>query len=368
VTGVQTCALPISLGWAITELLGRCFALKEGQPADLDWTGDKLVTLQEFFTPREKIRALMGNILFLADSLGVSSCVIEHENDPDNNKRYVDVLNEDVTVLVQHNLDPALGVTREQLRGKINERLFYWDLRIHDTLQNRPTVVHKAYMVGRGLASLRWYFGLQDKILDSGFIETLYNEYVPMLQPYISTFSTGALSNSLELWWKAISSGQVQPGPDGEAPLALQKQADIWYSLLTSERDALSYAPPTTGSRQYIWKVVEVSWPLFLLGGVILILILALLLFVIIPNFSHFNIITKEVAGVVAALTAFGITHDIVNNAGNILQKAVSEATGTFKGSVIDNIRSSTQQQAVNNATLIHPTSVSQNVAQNTKV
>lgn len=354
-----------ALGWAIAELLGRCFALKEAQSAELDWSGDELVTLQEIYTPREKIRALMVYIRFLADSLGVSSCLIDHENDPDNTRPYVEVLEEDVKLLTQHKLDPASGVTRDQLRGKINERLFFWDLNIHDALQDKPTAVPKAYLVGRTLASLRWYFGLQYKTPDNDFVKKVCNEYVPLLQPYVSPFAPGALAYSLDPWWNAISGGQVQPGPDGGAPLELHKQADIWFSLVTGERNALSYAPPSTGSRSYIWRVLQVSWPLFLVGGIVLVLILALLLYVIISNF---NIITKEVTAVVGLLAAFGIIHTLVNTAGNILQKAVSEVTGTFRGTVIDNIRHSTQQQEVNKVTFIPPAIANKQVAQKAQV
>jgi len=361
----QTVCNAAGLGWAIAELLGRCFLLKDVQPAEYGWAGDKLVNLQEIYTPREKIRALVVYLRFLADSLDVSSSLIVHEDDPDNGKRYIDVLEDDVALLIQHDLDPASGVTRELLRGKINERLFFWDLRIHDTLQERPTEVHKAYLVGRTLASLRWYLGLQGMMQDNSFIEKVHNEYVPLLQPYVSPFTTGALANSIDPWWKAISGGQVQAGTDGVAPRELQKQADIWFSLVTNERNALSYAPPSTGSRSYIWKVLQVSWPLFLVGGLVIILILALLLYVIISNI---NPITKEVTVVVALLTALGITHSVVNATGSILQRAVSEVTGYIRGSVIDNIRHSTQQQEVNKATFIPPAVVDQKVAQNAQV
>ncbi len=359
----QTVCNAAALGWAIAELLGRCFMLKEVQPAKLDWSGDKPMLLQEIYTPREKIRALMVHIRFLADSLGVSSCLIDQENDADNGRPYVEVLEENVKLLTQHNLD---AVTREQLRGKINLRLFFWDLCIHDMLQDRATTIPKAYVVGRSLASLRWYFGLRDKAPDNEFMKKICSEYIPLLQPYVSPFATGALSYSLEPWWNAISGGQVQPGPDGEVPMELQKQANIWYSLVTSERAALSYAPLVTG-RRYIWRVLRVSWPMFLLGGLALVMILGLLLFVIISNPS---IITKDIAAVVALLTTLGITHTLGSTVGNILEKAVSEVTGTFRGTVIDNIRHSTQQEAVNKATFIPPASPSakQNIGQNLQV
>src|SRR5260370_20270014 len=153
----QTVYNAAELGWAIAELLGRSFLLQDEQPVERHWTGGKLVAPQEIYTPREKIRALVERIRFLADSLGVSSSVIDHENDPDNNRRYIDVLSEAVKLLSQHNIDMAATVTRHQLRGKMIERLFFWNLKLHNMLQDRPTAVFKAYIVGRkiGRASCR---------------------------------------------------------------------------------------------------------------------------------------------------------------------------------------------------------------------
>ncbi|MDQ6644416.1 MAG: hypothetical protein M3Y76_08200 [Chloroflexota bacterium] len=338
-----------SLGWAISELLGRCYQLNQSNPASLDWSGNKLIKLQENFTPREKLFALVKYIIFLADSLDVSACVIE--DDPAK-RRYIDVLANDIKLFIHHNLDPTLGITFEQLRGRINQNLFYWDLNIHDALQDKPTVVDKAYLVGRTLASLRWYFGQPDVIQDSSYMEKICNEYVPMLQPYVSPYATGAMTNSLNPWWHAISSGHVQPDPTGDVPIELKNQANIWFSLATNEREAQSYAPASIKSRGYILKVFQVFWPFFLIGALVLALILALLLYVIVSNF---NLLTKEVSAVIALLAAFGITHTLIDATGNILQKAVSEATGTFKGTFIDNIKHSTQQEAINKATLIPP-------------
>jgi hypothetical protein len=349
----QTVCNAASLGWAISEMLGRCFQLNQSEPATFDWTGDKLMKLQENFTPREKIYALMKYIIFMADSLGVSTCVIDDVDNVDSDKkRYVDVLHDDIRLFIHHKLDPALGITFEQLRGRINKILFYWDLNIHDALQDKPTVVDKAYLVGRTLASLRWYFGQQDAIQDNSYVEKVCNEYVPMLQPYVSPFTTGAMTNSLNPWWHVISAGYVHPDSAGDAPIELKNQADIWFSLATNEREAQSYAPASIKSRGYILKVFQVFWPFFLIGILVLVLILALLWYVIVSNF---NLLTKEVSAVIALLAAFGITHTVVDATGNILQKAVSEATGTFKGTFIDNIKHSTQQEAINKATFIPP-------------
>ncbi len=346
-----------AFGWAITELLGRCYLLSEAVPAQLDWSGAHLVLLQQIYTPREKIRALMAYIRNLADDLDLSSCTIDDANDADNGKSYVDVLEELVKQFCQYKSDTASDPAFAQLRGKINERLFFWDLQIHDALQDRPTAVPKAYLVGRTLAALRWYVGLQDQQLDGVFMEKIYQEYIPILAPYISPYATAGLANSVELWWKAISSGQVQPGPDGEAPPELKNQADIWFSLLTNERTSLSYVPPALAkeSSRYTWKVLQLYWPFFVGGLIVLLVILALLIVVIV---SHYDLVAKGIAAAAGFIAASGIIHLLGSNLGGFLQKATTDVE-TTKGSVISGIRESAQQQAVVKSTYIPPAGAS---------
>ena len=173
------------------------------------------------------------------------------------------------------------------------------------------------------------------------------------MQPYLSTFASGALKNSLDIWWKAILGKQVQPDPNGDAPARLQEQADIWYSLVTNERDALSYAHPTTQDKQrYIWRVLQLYLPYFLLGG-LLVVILVILLIVVISQFS--SPIVKEISAVIGIVVAFALSHNLLNTAGNILEKAVSDVSVTIRGSVIENIRHTVQQEEVNDGTLKPP-------------
>ncbi len=359
----QTVHNAAELGWSIAELLGRCFALKEEKEKTLaiDWSSGKPVILQGILTPREKIRALVEHMLYLADTLYVSSCVIDHDPDPDNGKRYIDVIRANVKLLSKSGFDPARDGTFEQIRGNINERLFFWDLKIHDALQDRPAVVHKAYLVGYSLSTLRWCFGLQDKLLDDTLMGKVLHEYIPALGPHVSQFTTGGLVGSVEPWWKAISSQQVKPGPGGPEGLAsseLQRQGHIWYSLVTGESDALSYVDPSIRSRSYLAQVLQVIWPLLLIGGLILLVVIALVVIVIL---LYHNIFIVGITAVGGLLTTLGIAQTLGNNAGNIVQKAVADATATIKGSYLDQIWNSTQQKAVNQAIYIPPASVDQN-------
>ena len=359
----QTVCDAAAFGWAITELLGRCYLLPEAVPPPLDWTGAHLVLLQQIYTPREKIRSLMVYIRDLSDILGLSSCTIErpNTNDPDNGRHYVDVLEELVILYCQHQPDPpsdapsgsTAGPTHEQLRGKINERLFYWDLQINDALQKGPTIVPKAYLVGRTLAALRWFVGLEGQQQDDRFVEKICQEYIPMLAPYISPYATAALTNSAEQWWKAIASGQVQPGSDNMAPVALQQQADIWFSLLTNERTSLSYVPPSLVKKNshYTWKVLRLYWPFFAGGTVVLLIILALILVVLL---SHYDLVAKGIAAAAGFIAASGVTHMLGSNLSSFLQKATTDVEAA-RGSVIGSIRESTERDAVVKSTFIAP-------------
>jgi hypothetical protein len=359
----QTVRNAAEFGWSIAELLGRCFALEEEQEKTpvIDWSSGKLVTLQGTLNPPEKLRALAEHLLYLADTLYVSSCIIDHDPDPDNGKRYIDVIRTNVKLLSRSGFDPARDGSFEQIRGKINERLFFWDLKIHDALQDRPAVVHKAYLVGYSLGTLRWCFGLQNKLFDDTLMGKVLHEYIPALGPYVSQFTTGGLVYSVEPWWKAISSQQVKPGPggpEGLAPSELQRQGHIWYSLVTGESDALSYVDPSIKSRPYLSQVLPVIWPFFVIGGLILLVVIALVVIVILLNQ---NVVIKGIAAAAGLLTTLGIAQILGNNAGNIVQKAVTDATASIKGSYLDQIWNSTLQKAVNQGIYIPPAGVNQN-------
>ncbi len=349
----QTVCDAAAFGWGIIELLGRCYLLLEAVPAQIDWSGARLVLLQQTYTPREKIRALMAYVHNLADDLGLSSCTIDDAKDDDNGKAFVDVLKELVKQFCEYQPDSTSDTMFAQLRGKINERLFFWDLQIHDALQDRPTAVSKAYTVGRTLSALRWYVGLQNQQMDGAFVEKVCQEYIPILAPYISPYATGAIANSAELWWKAISSGRMQLGLDGAAPVELQKQADIWFSLLTNERTSLSFVPPSLAkaSGHYTWKILQLYWPFFAGGVIVLLIILALLLVVLL---SHYDLVAKGIVAAAGFIAASGVTHMLGSNLGGFLQKATTDVEAT-KGSVISGIRESAEQQAVVKSTYIAP-------------
>ncbi len=120
-----------AFGWALTELLGRAYALTEEPLSEhIAWTqpGLTLLPTAEGRPPREGLRAVMTQVSFLADQLGVSAQVIPQlfsspRPDPSSNPSYVAVLTDTVTQLSRTADAQEVG----QLQRSINERLFFWD-------------------------------------------------------------------------------------------------------------------------------------------------------------------------------------------------------------------------------------------------
>jgi hypothetical protein len=89
-----------------------------------------------------------------------------------------------------------------------------------------------------------------------------------------------------------------------------------------------------------------------LLHFLTLFLILAILVVVIIVKFDA---VVKGVTAVASLLALVAASHIALGNIGGIVEKALTDTTGAVKGSLFDSLWHSTQQQAVNQATLIQP-------------
>jgi len=160
-----------ALGWAMTELLGRCIVLvkwlKEYPPHPPDCKNP--VILSPIRDPRERALTVMGRILFLANQLGVAEC--KNNNGENNNSEtgryysakandpYVKVLEKKVRALCTFTPDEP----REDIRAEINLLLLWWGEEIQLLLQMQPPAVYNAYTVARGFATIRWWIGIGEK-------------------------------------------------------------------------------------------------------------------------------------------------------------------------------------------------------------
>lgn len=336
-----------ALGWSMAELLGRCFLLvDEPAPPKESWDGARLVALPELHTPREQVRSLMEHIVFLAGILNVHT--LAFEDDP--NQVYADLLRTQVRLLCADSFDASKGETRASALGETNQRLFFWDLAIHDNLQSYPMAVHKAYIVGHTLAALRWYFPQQQAMPDKEILDKVCHVYIPLLAPYLFPFTPPALSNSVWEWGQAMIGNQVTPVDGTFAPQQLHDQAHIWYDLITMGRNPLTYVDTSKKSNQFVWSVLRIAWPMLLVSVLALVLIIAVLVIVIV---SHLNEVVTAVTAVAGFLALVGTSHSAMSNVGNVLQHAVTQTGSTIKGSLVDSVWHSTQQKAINDATYI---------------
>ena len=345
----------VALGWSLAELLGRCFLL-QGEPSHPEvWDGTKLIALPEFNTPREKIRALMDHLIYLASILIVDAIPIDSDVAPGPDATYSGVLRDQVRKLCSSHFDASKGETFQSVLGEINERLYFWDLKIQDALQNFTKAVHRGYLVGQSLAALRWYYPSVRFALDQDGLNRICGEYIPLLGPYLPPFATGAISNSVMVWGKAAIANQAMQGDMPYVPEQLHNQAHIWYDILTGARNPLSYVDPSAHGTHYMWKVVRVAWPLFLLHFLALFLVLIVLVIALTVVVANLGVVIKGVTAVAGLLALVGASHFTLSNVSGIAEKALTHTEGAVKGSLVDSIWHSTQQKAVNGATCILP-------------
>jgi hypothetical protein len=171
-----------AFGWALTELLSRCFLLQPLQPEEKTafnqaWAGDSMYILSPTRSPRQHIYSVLFHIRSLATQLNLDKLKIEpvvldrlqiapdalaklkrDANEPDK-VCYLDALEENVIKLCDDDFDPAKR-TFMYFRGQINGLLLYWDTLIYEKLQVMSTdsvySYLNAYLVGRGFATIPW--------------------------------------------------------------------------------------------------------------------------------------------------------------------------------------------------------------------
>jgi hypothetical protein len=173
-----------ALGWAMTELLGRCVVFKrelieriqKNDPLLMPKFGEHTVILSPIRDRRERACAVMGRILFLANVLGISDCKIDRpceigSSDPEllNFLTYTEALDKKVKELCNDTQKTAEVI--EDICAKINWLLYYWNEVVQVKLQKLPPEVYNGYTVGRGFSTIRWYIGIGaggDKVYQKG--------------------------------------------------------------------------------------------------------------------------------------------------------------------------------------------------------
>ena len=163
------------LGWAMTELLGRCVVYKrelieraKKKPLRIPDIEERTVILSPIREQRERALAVMGRILFLAGKLDIADCKIDRDcdvgtSDPELEKSltYIEALDKKVRALCDGMPKTIEDIPHiRDICAKINWLLYYWNEIVQVRLQKLPPPVYNGYTVGRGFSTIRWYIGI----------------------------------------------------------------------------------------------------------------------------------------------------------------------------------------------------------------
>ncbi|HEX6479083.1 MAG TPA: hypothetical protein VF043_09580 [Ktedonobacteraceae bacterium] len=415
----------LALGWSLVELLGRCFTLKLPTPEkelEKDWDGERMIMISPAFNSQKRLKALVCFIRSIAEKLDLT----DKKNDTDictldTLVKYVETL---------YGLEACDDPRRKEFLGKINQGLFLWDIKIRERLQTKSGQFRNnydyvnAYMVGKGFAALRWYHevlsGKQDGIkripgeilqhsaqalnrakaamggdsrdrkppesntnrqgitdsmslatsVDEKFLAML-EERVQLLAPYLDKFAPLALATSIEYWRDSILKQKIYDSSKEVSP-ELQRQADIWYDLLTAQRDPITYVTPSHVTWRYTLKVIRFSLPYIIVGIFLALGITGLIAFLIghfwPPIAQSLNASTTVISTTTAVGTGFSLLAGIGTAIPTVkalwqwvTQRAQAGARpgaervlGDAGKSLIDVFWESAQQEAINKATCVN--------------
>jgi hypothetical protein len=368
----------VALGWSVVELLGRCFTLKLPTPEQKlknNWNGERMIMISPAINSQKRLKALVCFVQSIVEKLDL----IDGQDASD--KCVLDTLHDNIEKLY------LLDARDNTLLGQINECLFSWDIKIRERLQNKSEQFRNnydyvnAYIVGKSFAALRWYHELPVEkqagnasipasiapaiSIDECFLATL-EERVQLLTPYLDTFAPLALAKSIKRWEKALLKQKIFDSK-GDISSQLKHQADIWYDLLTAERDPVTYVTPSSVSWRYTSKVIFFALPYVFLGIVLALgitVLIAYLIGALWPSIAKvLNTSTTGSATIAAIGTGFSLLAGIATSipatkalwqwVTHRAQAGAESASSEAVKSLVDVFWEASQQDAINQATYV---------------
>jgi hypothetical protein len=316
----------VALGWSLIELLGRCFALEiptpEKELEEKKWDGERMIMISPAFNSQKRLQDLVRFVQTLVEQLKLMDGKDHTTGKNKTDTCFLGTIETNINDLYLLGDEDKKAGKEKPLLGGINECLFNWDIEIRQKLQNNSKQFRNnydfmnAYMVGKGFAALRWYHeppkGKQGWIrrvfsplflyfqhlirkrkesdtasdsisqatsIDDCFLATL-QQRVQLLEPYLDTFAPLALAFTIKHWKKALVKQKIF-ARNKHVSSKLQDQADIWYDLLTAERDPMTYVTPSAISWRYTRKVLFFALPYVFLGIVLALGITVLIAYLI---------------------------------------------------------------------------------------
>lgn len=404
------------LGWAMTELLGRCIVLKRvlkiTHPSAPDFYAGTVI-LSPIRDQRERALSVMGRIRFLATQCGVMKCKIEEKGHNDGSKPtehgkyYIDVLNDKVNELCGEK-----ARTDEEYNAlcvRINSLLYYWNEQIQVILQTQPPPVYNGYTVGRGFSTIRWYIGIgeadpalylpnkkgddrlnqpqanalmqeaKNALISEATLDKLL-DHLQSISIYLQPLVPQALEYSLTLWGKAIIKCPEALSKEAQSnnkhknmKRALIKQATIWHDLLTGERDPTTFIDPRQITRQFVLRLFAYSLP-FLLFGLVIATVIAIAVILLqtrlgpsvptaqVPQSTQSitDTIRSTITALIATVTTIPVIRTLWISSSKTATDFISKHPNTINTAgknALDLFWQRSQQVAVNKKTLVSPRS-----------
>lgn len=389
----QTAVDAAALGWSLVELLSRCFLLaplsqNEQKEYSAPWKGDLLEILPPVRSPRQQLLAITSYIGALANTLGVISCEITLPDDICKDQPCFNVIQHQVEELCKHASDPNKDGQFLTVRGRINQLIIHWDVKIRDEIQQKDPSAYNmylnAYMVGNSFAALRWYTGLKNiryvptesqpqpprHIFDKPSLDRL-SEHVQILAPFLPPFAAISLANSLDYWGRAFLKEPNRFLDDTEVHNQLAHQATIWHDILTGSRDPITYVTPSSIAWRYTLHVILIALPMLLAGLAVAIGITLLLLFLLgligptLAQMYHANTTATTIvtsigsglaflAGIVAAFPILGnLGQWVIDKIKTNADKNTDTVVAQVESSLADMVWQILQQNAINKSTCL---------------
>jgi hypothetical protein len=167
--------------------------------------------------------------------------------------------------------------------------IFKFDVHIQDGLTVRSETQASGYQLGRAIAESYWALnpGLSSESNDPAAWWVLFGEgrcqetvnLVKRLSAYMSPKTPSAMAGSLQVWRHIATDPAWRT--DANAYLGLQRQVRLWYDLITTAQDPMTFASPYMLARIFLGaRIIRLYWRramLFLVGVAALIALVSLL-------------------------------------------------------------------------------------------
>ncbi len=242
-------ATALRLGWHIAELRGR---LKILDPYSRPEEPDYVFQLVDERTKVEMVLGIGAVVVHAAKQLGVGNWALDELTGFDEKDATIESRLEKLGKTIIFDVDPH---KRDQAWEELVKLLWYWDLKIIDSLNANSAAEGTGYQLGRAFSEIRW---APDTMFGESWMKgrtTALNgprvaivlRLVERLTDQLGALTGRALSVSLQAWGD-LAAHEMKLISDSVSLAKLEQQGDIWHDLILRERPAESLLVTDAGT------------------------------------------------------------------------------------------------------------------------